>query len=64
MMKKAKKNLNAFWSALFAGAIGGSLGTYIANLFNLHWVLLGLLVTIIFLISNKLFLTLFNKFKK
>ena len=64
METKPKKNLNEFWSALLSGAIGGSLGTYIANLLNLHWLLLGLLVAIIFLISNKLILLLFEKLKK
>ncbi len=64
MEKETKSSLNEFWSALFSGAIGGSLGTYIANLFNLHWALLGLLVAIIFLVSNKLFLILFKKFNK
>ena len=64
MKKETKNNLNEFWSALFSGAIGGSLGTYIANILNLHWALLGLLVAIIFLISNKLFLLLFERFQK
>ena len=64
-MKKATKNsLNEFWSALLAGAIGGSLGTYIAKALNLNWILLGILVAIIFLVSNKLFLLLFNKINK
>ncbi|RJS49285.1 MAG: hypothetical protein CIT03_03340 [Methanobacterium sp.] len=60
-MKKEAKSLNEFWSALISAAIGGYLGTYIANLLNLHWILLGLLVAIIFLISYKLFLILFKK---
>lgn len=64
MEKEAKNSLNEFWSALLSAAIGGSLGTYIANLLNLHWILLGLLVVIIFLVSYKLFLILFNKFNK
>lgn len=64
MKKETKKNLSEFWSALFAGAIGGSLGTYIAELFNLHWALLGLLVAVIFLASYRLFLLLFEKVKR
>ncbi len=64
MKNETKTSLSEFWSALFSGAIGGSLGTYIANLLNLHWILLGLLVAAIFLISNKLFLILFKKFNK
>jgi len=64
MKKEAKKSLKEFWSALLAAAIGGSLGTYIANLLNLHWIFLGLLVVIIFLVSYKLFLILFKKFNK
>ena len=64
-MKKATKNsLNEFWSALFSAVIGSFLGRYIANLFNLHWVFLALLVAIIFLISYKIFISLFKKFSK
>lgn len=63
MEKETKKSLDQFWSALFAGAIGGSLGSYIANLLELHWAWLGLLVAAIFLISNKLFLLLFEKLR-
>ncbi len=64
MKNKTKTSLNEFWSALLSGAIAGSLGTYIINLLNLHWILLGVLVAIIFLISNRLFLLLFKKLDK
>lgn len=62
MKKENKKGLSEFFSALFAGALGGSLGTYIANLYDLHWVYLGVLVVIIFLVSNTLFRLLFKRF--
>lgn len=64
MEKETKKSLNEFWAALLAGAIGGSLGGYIADLLDLHWALLGLLVAVIFLACNKLFLSLFARLKK
>ncbi len=63
-MKKEGKSLNEFWAALLAGAVGGSLGTYIADLLGLHWALLGLLVAVIFLTSNRLVLLLINKLTK
>jgi hypothetical protein len=64
MEKGIKESLIEFLSAIFSGAIGGVLGTYIANYFNFHWLLLGLLVAALFLLSNKIFLLLFKKIFK
>lgn len=62
-MNKKNRNLNEFWAALIAGAAGGSLGTFISDLLDLNWILLGLLVAIIFLAVNRLTLYIINKDK-
>lgn len=63
IMNKKNRNLNEFWAALIAGAAGGSLGTFISDLLDLNWILLGLLVAIIFLAVNRLTLYIINKDK-
>ena len=61
MEKETKKGLHEFLSALGAGAIGGALGAYLADLFSLHWVFLGLSVAAMFLVSYKALLLFFGK---
>lgn len=45
---KKQKYMNEFWAALPSAALAGSLGSYVAELYELHWVWLGLMVAVIF----------------
>ena len=55
---ETKRSLNEFWAAIFAAAIGSYVGKFITYIFNLHWIFLGILVAVLFLLFNKVFLML------